>query len=345
MEKIDARKLSSSALMQTRRMAVRIRQELNLTYKEIARVLGVRTGTVLAWFHSHEVRGEAAFQSKKRGRSYGSGRTLTLAQEWALRTVVTSESPKTRGLDFALWSRRAVMQLIDKLFGIQMSIRTVGEYLRRWGYTPQRPSLQAQERNPVDVQKWIEEVYPAIERYANDQGAIIYWGDETAVQQDSRWIRGYAPVGQTPVLSAPSKRYGVSMVSALSSEGDVRYEFLDGAINTQRAIDFLHKFIDQSQTKVVLILDNLRVHHAVKVNEWLQQHQDRIHVFFLPPYTPQNNPDEYLNRDFKTHIRSADRAVSKDSLIEKASDFMNLLKETPERVRSYFKNSRVRFAR
>lgn len=317
MEKIDARKISPIALKELRLQAMRMREELKLTWKKIAKVMGVSVGTVLAWSQRYAMHGEAGLESKKPGRTYLSGRTLTLAQEWALRSILTSESPQMRGLDFALWNRRAVMQLIKKLFGIEMPIRTVGEYLMRWGYTPQRPIKRALEQNPMDVEHWINEVYPVIARHAKEQGALIYWGDETAVVQDGHWVRGYAPAGQTPVLEQSSKRYGLTMVSAISNQGLVRFEFMQGAMNTQRVIDFMQRLIQDSQSKVILILDNLRAHHAKEVTQWLEQHQDQIEVVYLPPYAPQSNPDEYLNRDMKTHLRSAERVNSRDALFAK----------------------------
>jgi transposase len=201
MKKIDARKLSPSALKELRRMAVRMREELQLTWKEIAKVIGVSVGTVPTWFHRYEVQGEAVLESKNHGRAYISGRTLTLALEWLLRTILFSETPKTPGLAFALWNRHAVMLLIKKLFSIDMSIRNVGEYLMRLCYSPQRPIQRALELKPMDVEHWIIEVYLVIARLAKELGALIYWGDETVVVQDGYGVRDYfAAAGQTPVL-------------------------------------------------------------------------------------------------------------------------------------------------
>lgn len=344
MEKIDARKLPGSALKEMRRQAMRMRQELQLSWKEIARVMGVSVGTVLAWSQRYAAQGEAGLESRKPGRAYLSGRTLTQAQEWLVRTIVTSESPQARDLAFALWNRRAVMELIHKIFGIEMPIRTVGEYLLRWGYTPQRPARRALEQNPLEVERWMKEVYPVIARHAKGQGAIIYWGDETAVVQDGHWVRGYAPAGQTPVLAAPSKRYGLTMVSAISNQGLVRFEFMQGAMNAQRVIGFMERLIQDSAGKVILVLDNLRAHHAKDVSQWLEHNKERIEVFYLPPYAPQSNPDEYLNRDLKTQLRSAERANSEQALREKAASFMRTLQEIPQRVKAYFNHPDVSYA-
>ncbi|MBP9117773.1 MAG: IS630 family transposase [Methyloversatilis sp.] len=344
MEKIDARKLPRHAQDEMRRQAMRMRAELGLTWKEIARVVGVNVGTVLNWSRRYATEGSGGLVSKTRGRRFLSGRTLTLAQEWQLRSIIVGQNPNQMSLPFALWNRRAVMELVKVLFEIDMPIRTVGEYLLRWGYTPQRPMKRALEQNPLRVEQWINEVYPQIMARAKVEGATIYWGDETAVAEDGHWLRGYAPMGQTPVLAAPSKRHGLAMISAISNQGLVRFEFIEGAMNTDLLIGFMEGLIADSTRKVFLILDNLRVHHAKLVTEWLHEHREKIEVFYLPPYSPELNPDEYLNREFKTRLRLSDRAPNKSALLEKANAFMEFLKETPQRVMAYFKHSAVRYA-
>jgi len=344
MEKIDARKLSRDAQDETRRQAMRMREELGLSWRAIARVVGVNISTVMVWVKRYILEGEAGLKSRTRGRRYLSGRTLTLEQEWQLRSIIVGENPNQMNLSFALWNRRAVMELIKALFGIDMPIRTVGEYLLRWGYTPQRPIKRALEQNPVKVSEWLEEVYPMIAQRAKAEDALIYWGDETAVAEDGHWIRGYAPIGQTPVLAAPSKRHGLTMVSAISNQGLVRFEFIEEAMNTDLLIGFMGKLIEDHSRKVFLILDNLKVHHAKLVTAWLAEHKERIEVFYLPPYSPEINPDEYLNRDFKTVLRSSDRADSKTALLQKATAFMDFLVKTPERVMAYFKHAPVSYA-
>lgn len=170
MEKIDARKLPRHAQDEMRRQAMRMRTELGLTWKEIARVVGVNVGTVLNWSRRYATEGAGGLVSKTRGRRFLSGRTLTLAQEWQLRSMIVGQNPNQMSLPFALWNRRAVMELVKVLFDIDMPIRTVGEYLLRWGYTPQRPMKRALEQNPLKVEQWINETYPQIMARAKVEG-------------------------------------------------------------------------------------------------------------------------------------------------------------------------------
>ena len=181
MEKFDARKLPRDAQDEMRRQAMRMREELKLSWKAIAKVVGVHVSTVIGWSKRYSMEGSTGLKSKTRGRRYLSGRTLTLAQEWQLRSVIVGENPKQLSLPLALWNRRAVMQLVNVLFDIEMPIRTVGEYLLRWGYTPQRPMKRALEQNPVKVEQWLDDTYPTIEARAKAEGAVIYWGDELSL--------------------------------------------------------------------------------------------------------------------------------------------------------------------
>ena len=343
MKKRDGRNLSSAVQEALRRQALRLREERQWTWKQIAGVVGVHLSTVMRWSRCVGREGEAGLKAKTRGRRYASGRTLTLAQEWQVRSILVDETPPQRGLGFALWNRRAVMELIEALFGVAMPIRTVGEYLWRWGYTPQRPLKRALEQRPAEVQRWLEDTYPSIRARAKDEQAVIYWGDETAVVEDGHWLRGDAPAGKTPVLATPSRRAGLAMVSAISNQGLVRFRFIEQAMNAELLIEFLGQLIADSSQKVFLILDNLKAHHAKAVTRWVGERPERIELFYLPPYTPERNPTEYLNRDFKTQLRLSARSSTPHALRQKAQRFLQFLINTPERVRAYFNHPTVHY--
>ncbi len=102
--------------------------------------------------------------------------------------------------------------------------------------------------------------------------------------------------------------------------------------------------ITDAPQKIFLVVDNLRVHHAKIVTAWLTDRKDRIELVFLPPYAPESNPDEYLNRDFKTALRTGPMSTDKTSLLEKAMAFMNGLRLLPEKVARYFHHPAARYA-
>jgi transposase len=345
MNKPDARSLSEESLELLRQQAHRLRID-GRTWADIANLIGVHLTTVMKWSRRFDLGGAAVedVQSQRRGRRFGEKRTISLVDETLLRDEILGKHPKQMSLPFALWNRKAVQEAIKLRLGVDMPIRTVGEYLRRWGFTPQRPIKRAVEQRPELLQTWLDESYPAIMKRAKAEGGEIYWADETAIKQDTAWVRGYAPAGQTPVILHAARWSSITMISAITNKGLVRFEFHDGAINTERFIAFLNALIEDAQRKVFLIVDNLRVHHAKLVKAWLDGKEEQIEIFYLPPYSPEANPDEILNRDLKTELRTRPAAKSAEALKKIALDFMENLRSMPQRVIRYFKSRHIAYA-
>ena len=344
MEKIDARKLTPDGRHQLRQLVVRLRQQSGLSAEDLAKVAGAHLSTIKGWLAQAKRDGVGSLAEKRRGRPVGACRKLTLAQEVWLREQIVGHTPQQLTLPFALWTRRAIRDLIRARFGLDVQDRLVGKYLKRWGFTPQRPVKRALEQRPEQVATWLDETYPALVAKARAEGAVIYFGDETAVREDANWVRGYAPKGQTPVLAVPARGVKLSMISAISPRGEVAFRIVDGTINTERFIEFLAALVEGAPRKIILVVDNLRVHHAKAVAEWLADKKDRVELAFLPPYNPEANPDEYLNHDFKTALRLGPVSADRESLLDKAMAFMNRLATWPERVRAYFRHPQARYA-
>mgnify|MGYP002103559369 CR=1 FL=1 len=151
---------------------------------------------------------------------------------------------------------------------------------------------------------------------------MIYWSDETAIKHDTNWVSGHASKGQTPILKCHDGRWKTAtMVSAISNQGLLRFKIQDKPMDQHLFISFLVGMIEDEQQKIFLIIENLRVHKSKLIPGWVEAHKDRIELFFLPPYSPNLNPDEYVNRALKTEIRS--RASAKiESLKKLAIAFM-----------------------
>lgn len=234
--------------------------------------------------------------------------------------------------------------MIRQETGVKVAIRTIGEYLKRWGFTVQKPKKQAYEQRPAEVRQWLDEQYPAIHARAKQENAEIYWGDETGLRSDSQHVRGYAPKGKTPVIRLNAKRESINLISAITNQGKVRFRIFDGAMNADILIDFMQRLIKDARRKVFLILDNLRVHHAKVVKTWLAKHQDEIEVFYLPSYSPELNPDEYMNCDLKADVHGSTPARSKAELKAKAIAHLRKLQKLPDRVMKYFQAEPIRYA-
>ena len=343
MEKSDARKLPLEALNERRRRAVKLRLR-GKTWKEVSEETELSINAARAAFAAWEEGGWKAVAVKKRGRKPGSGRRLTREQEKHVQRLICDKTPDQLKLGFALWNRQAVRMLIEQEFGVDLPVRTVGEYLRRWGYTPQKPIKRAYEQNPVQVKKWLDEEYPEIVRRAKEEGAEIHWGDETGLSTSDVRGRGYAPRGKPPVVRVTQRREHLGIISTVTNQGKVRWKLFEGAMNADILIDFFKRLIRDSGRKVFLILDNLRVHHARKVRAWLAEHEAEIEVLYLPSYSPELNPDECLNADLKEGVTKRAPARSKKALKKAAIRHLRKLQKSPERVKSYFQHGPVRYA-
>jgi len=312
---------------------------------KIADLTGLSWGAVNTALKLYEAGGSAALKPKTRGRKSGMCRTLTDEQELRIQKLICEKRPEQLKMDFALWTRGAVKELIQRELGLDLSIRAVGDYLGRWGFTPQKPIKRAYEQQPKAVRKWLDEEYPEIERRALMEGAEIHWGDETCVMNTDVRGRSYSPRGQTPETRAVwGRREKFSMISTVTNRGKCRWMIIDGAFNSDRLIEFMGLLIKDAGRKIFLVLDNLRVHHSKLVKEWVAKHEDEIELFFLPSYSPELNPDERLNADLKHKITTAAPARTRKKLLDVTTGYMKLLEHSPERVASYFGDPHISYA-
>lgn len=169
----------------------------------------------------------------------------------------------------------------------------LGEYLKRWGFTPQKPLRRAYEQDPKAVENWLDSEYPAIVNRAKQEHAEIAWGDESGVRSDAQVGRGYAPIGETPEIQLNTQRARVNYVASISNSGTVRFMLYTQKLTAQVFITFLERLICQRTRKLMWIVDRHPVHRAEAVKQWLAQHYQEIEMHYLPPYSPQLNPAEY----------------------------------------------------
>src|SRR3982751_1126808 len=324
----DFRKLSPATQAELRRIAVAM-VRAGKTRIEAAATVGVNRRFVGRWVKAAAQRGEAALAGGRRGRRPGEQKALSAAQEEGLRCLIARGCPDQYGLSFALWTRQAVRALIARETGVWLSLSVVGDYLRGWGFTAQRPMRRAIERREGAVRAWLESTYPAIARKAKAQGGEIHWADETGLSNQANYGRSFAPRGQTPVIRRPGRRFSQSMISSLTNRGKLRFMIYEGALNTTIFLNFLHRLIREATRKLFVIVDNLPVHRAHRVTAWVQDNADRIELFYLPPYAPEHNPDEFLNNDLKQAIARRRTPRDKAALKSSLTSYMRSLQRCP----------------
>ena len=277
---------------------------------EAAEAVGVHRGTVSRWCGAFRRNGASGIERGRRGRRVGDQLMLTASEARRVQGWIANKCPDQMQLPFALWTAQAVRELIYKKFGKTLGLSTMQLYLKRWGFSAQKPLTRATQRDPQKIAAWLEHDYPSIAARAKREKAAIYWSDETGICNQDQIGRGYAPKGQTPVLTQTAQKFSTSMIAAVSNRGLMRFKLYKGALNVAIFIDFLKRLIKDAKQKVFLIVDNLRVHHAKAVQDWLAQHKDEIEIFYLPAYAPEH----YLNNDLKQTIKNKPRARTRDDL-------------------------------
>ena len=348
---LDGRKTTPEAQLELRRRCVIYFRD-GVKRAEIARRPGLSRQWVTKIIKIYQAEGfDSAVAGKKRGMSEASAAGMRMLSHEEAKKVanwIVDKNPAQLKFDFALWTAKAVRQRSYREFGRQLALSTVRNYLRSWGMTPQRPKKKAIQQDDAAVRRWLETDYPAIAERAKKEKATIFWEDETAVEQDTNWIRGYAPRGKTPTI-LHDRRAGCGapvMISAVNNQGLSAFAFQRSAVRRYSFIRFLHRLIKDyggKGRKLFVICDNCRIHHAKLVAAWCEAHKEEIELFFLPSYSPELNPDEFLNRQLKTSLRVKEPKNHEETL-EHAKEITTTFKSEKTPIRDCFTNESTLYA-
>ena len=341
--KTNARNLTQATQYEIRKSIIRLSQQGKNTH-EIAEILNVSERHVQNTKLNYKNGGMIAIKPGKRGRKSGEKRKLTPEQEKEVQQIIVDKTPEQLKFKECLWTRKAIHELILRKYQIDLPLSTLGLYLQRWGFSVQRPVKRAYQQNKEAVNEWVEETFPGINKRAKEEDAEIYFGDETGLQNTSNYAKGYAPKGKTPVVYTESKHIKINMLSAVSAKGKMRFLLHKESINSDKLIDFMRRLIHDSDKKVFLVLDNLKAHHSKKVSEWIEKHKDEIEIFFLPPYAPEYNPDEYLNNDLKRGIGNFPSPRSEKELIHNVRSHLKKVQLQPEKVKGFYQLPTTKYA-
>ena len=341
MSKLDTRRLSPDAQEQIRvRVITAVRGGLKKA--AAARAFGVSRTSIDAWLDKVARGNITSLRSQPRGRPREA--RLPAHQAATIVKQITDRTPDQLKLPFALWTREAVRDLIAQRTGLQVSVRTAGRYLKRWGFTPQKPLRRAYERDPVAVARWKQEEYPAIVQQAKAEKAEIHWGDQLGARSDHQTGRSYGRRGQTPVIPGTGQRFRANLMSSITNRGHLCFLVFAGSFNAEIFIRFCRRLLRQRRRRVFLIVDGHPVHRSGAARDWLHAHRERIRLFFLPGYSPELNPDEYLNNDVKTNAVGRQRPATKPELIANLQEYLRDTQRRPNIIRNYFQAEPVQYA-
>lgn len=337
----DARSLPAVAQADLRRKAVAAVRD-GKTQVEVARLFGVTRQSVAKWVQRHEEGGATALKAKRRGRPRGG--SLEPWQAAQIVRTIEDRVPEQLKLPYFLWTREAVKELIAIRTGKDLSVWTVGRYLARWGFTPQKPVRRAYERNPEAVRRWLQDEYPAIQSEAKRLRATILWEDEMGLRSDHAAGRSYGRRGQTPVIPGTGQRFGCNMLSAISNRGRLFFQVFKGKFRAPLFVAFLRRLLKQLRGRIFLIVDGHPVHRAAHVKRFLKSVAPRLQLYFLPAYSPDLNPDELLNQDVKSNALGRQRPLTQRDMMIDVRGFLWSRQRRPHLVRRYFHGKHVRYA-
>ena len=337
----DARFLSPNAQEDLRRRVVAAVRG-GMYQAEAARTFGVSRQSVNNWMKKYRSGGLRRLRAGRRGRP--SVQRLAPHQAATAVRLISDRCPDQLKLPFVLWTREAVGELLARRFGVQVSVWTVGRYLHSWGFTPQKPLRRAYERDPELVRKWLQEKYPTICARAKRDGAEIHWGDEMGLRSDQQAGRSWGRRGQTPVIPGTGRRFGCNMISTITNRGRLYFMVFKERFTARVFLRFLKRLRRQVGRKVILIVDEHPVHKAGETTRWLKKQEKNLQMYFLPPYSPELNPDELLNQDVKTNAVGRRRAIDQADLMTNVRGYLRSTQKMPHVVRSYFQEEHVRYA-
>jgi transposase len=337
----DGRHRSASSQETIRLQIVNYLRHKRGSQQIAATIFGLHIRSVNRIWSRYKSGGSRNIKAQKRGVQ--GGKKINGKQSAEVRQLIKDRLPEQLKLSFGLWTREAVQQLIENRYGIVLSRWQVGRYLKSWGYTPQKPIRKAFEQKPEQVKQWLDKEYPAIKKRAAEENAVIYFGDETGMRSDHQAGKSYAPTGQTPVVKSTGQRFSLNMISAISNKGHLQFMVID-RFNGDVFIDFLKRMIRYSREKIFFVTDGHPAHKTKKLKAWIEENKARVEVFFIPPYSPELNAQEYLNQDVKTNVIGKKRPVNKAQMKSNVEDFMYKRKNNKQQVQKYFHVSHVQYA-
>jgi transposase len=335
----DGRTLAHDTLAEIRKRAVE-RVQAGESPENVIRTLGFHRSCIYEWLARYRAGGWGALQAKPLP---GRPRKITGAQMRSLYRAIAGQTPAQHRFEFALWTLRLVPWFLYDEFGLKLSRASVSRLLRQMGLSCQRPLFRASEQDPERIERWKREQYPAIQKQARQEGARIWFEDESGVRSDDHGGTTWAPVGQTPVMRTTGTRFRYNMISAVSAQGELRFMLTKKTVTAAVFVAFLDRLLKGMKEPVFLIVDGHPVHRSRKVQTYMASTKGRLRLFFLPPYSPELNPDEQVWTEVK--VRGIRRRVigSASQMYRTLLGLLRSLQRTPAKVRAFFQHPDTRY--
>lgn len=337
----DFRKLDQKSQEKLRIQAVKMIKS-GRTHLEVAAFLQIKRQVVSRWWLKYKNFGISGLKMKSRANITETSK-VNSAQAAAVKKIILTKTPDQLNFSFMLWTREAVRLTLKKHYKIDIGLSAVGRLLKNLGLTPQKPMKKAYEQSSLKVRVWLKEEYPKIQSRAKRTGAEIQWGDEMGIRSDDQIGRTYGLRGKTPVVKVTGNRFRTNMISTITNRGKLRFMVFNERFTTSVFIEFLKRLIKGSKQKIFLILDGHPVHKSKAAKKWIAGNGHQIEIFLLPAYSPELNPDEYLNQDIKQHTRKH-RPPTQDAMVIELRSYLKSNQKNPTKIMNFFKAEKVKYA-
>jgi transposase len=340
MRKNDARQLDHATLEAMRVRAVQSVQD-GESPETVARAFGINRSSMYNWLAEYRRGGWGALKAKP---LFGRPPKLDGAKlKWVYRMV--TKSPLQMKFEYALWTREMVALAIKRRFNIALSPASVGRLLAQLGITCQKPLHRALEQDEALVQQWLKKDYPRIKTLAKRENAEIYFGDAAHMRSDHHSGRTWGKRGETPIVSSTGARYGMSLISAITARGHMRFMIKEkGGVNADVFIEFLKRLMVGAKTKIFLIVDRGPAHIAKKTQAFVASMGGRLKLFHFPPYSPETNPDELVWKHLKSDTVGRAAIVSRADFRKKVKSSMLCLQRNRDKICAFFQKPSLKYA-
>jgi transposase len=334
MENYDGRKEKRDALEAFRKRAVTLRYQKGYSVSQISEIFGIHYNSVSRWFVNYRKGGIRALQKRK-----APGAELKIDPEqmnWLYEAL--SIDATHYGFPTPLWTCDSVRKLITKELNIKIDRVTTWRYLIRMGLSDQKPETRYSQQDEELVRQWITKEWPNIQKWAKKKRAILYFEDESGVSLIPAVGKTWAPKGKTPVIRITGSRGGVLAMSAISPAGRMCFCIEKRKINADVLIEFLSKIKETHKRRTIgIIMDQAPCHKAKKVREFAEKSK-RMKIFYIPPYSPELNPDEKVWRHLKHVSLKNHQAKDKRSLTRLVRKALKSIQNDPELTSHFFIN-------
>ncbi|MDS4077317.1 MAG: IS630 family transposase [Candidatus Accumulibacter sp.] len=266
---------------------------------DVAALFQVSVRSVFKWVALFNAGGQNALLAKT-----VPGRPPKVSPEqlqWISLTV-RDNAPNQLKFEFGLWTLRLIGELIERQFQLKLSLPTLSKVMAQLGFTVQRPLYRAYQQDAVLVERWKTQELPALQQRAQARGAVLLYADEAGLRSDYHAGTTWGLRGRTPVVSSTGRRQSVNMISAISAEGHLQFLLTKERVNGSVFKHFLEQLMLGATRPILLVVDGHPIHKSKLVRDYVDATQGRLELYFLPPYSPQLNPDEQVWKNVKERV-------------------------------------------